>query len=116
MIGIIIGTFVVGVLSGLWINIALYRSAMKHSPDALIDGIRQYHADYQADLDNNDEDIDGKDTIVVSYENVNANWNLYDVSTNIFAGQGRSLDEAIAAVEARFPSKEVIVQQIPEAS
>ena len=112
MIGIIIGTFVVGVLSGLWINIAMYRSAMRHAPNELIDGIRQYHADYQAELDNDDEDIDGKDTIVVSFEKVNTHWYLYDVSTNIFAGQGKSLDEAVAAVEARFPSKEVIVQQV----
>jgi|LakMenE01Jun11ns_1017448.scaffolds.fasta_scaffold9805266_4 hypothetical protein len=112
MIGIIIGTFVVGVLSGLWLNITMYRSAMRHAPDALIDGIRQFHASYQDDLDNDDEDIDGKDTIVVSFEKVNTHWYLYDVSTNIFAGQGRSLDEAVAAVEARFPSKEVIVQQV----
>jgi hypothetical protein len=112
MIGIIIGTFVVGVLSGLWLNITMYRSAMRHAPDALIDGIRQFHASYQDDLDNDDEDIDGKDTIVVSFEKVNTHWYLYDVSTNIFAGQGTSLDEAIAAVEARFPSKEVIVQQV----
>ena len=112
MIGIMIGTFVVGVLSGLWINIAMYRSAMRYAPNELIDGIRQYHADYQAELDNDDEDIDGKDTIVVSFEKVNTHWYLYDVSTNIFAGQGKSLDEAIAAVEARFPSKEVIVQQV----
>ena len=112
MIGIIIGTFVVGVLSGLWLNITMYRSAMRHAPDALIDGIRQFHASYQDDLDNDDEDIDGKDTIVVSFEKVNTHWYLYDVSTNIFAGQGTSLDEAVAAVEARFPSKEVIVQQV----
>jgi hypothetical protein len=112
MIGIIIGTFVVGVLSGLWLNITMYRSAMRHAPDALIDGIRQFHASYQDDLDNDDEDIDGKDTIVVSFEKVNTHWYLYDVSTNIFAGQGKSLDEAVAAVEARFPSKEVIVQQV----
>jgi hypothetical protein len=112
MIGIIIGTFVVGVLSGLWLNITMYRSAMRHAPDALIDGIRQFHASYQDDLDNDDEDIDGKDTIVVSFEKVNTHWYLYDVSTNIFAGQGTSLDEAIAAVEARFPNKEVIVQQV----
>jgi hypothetical protein len=90
----------------------MYRSAMRHAPDALIDGIRQFHASYQDDLDNDDEDIDGKDTIVVSFEKVNTHWYLYDVSTNIFAGQGTSLDEAIAAVEARFPSKEVIVQQV----
>jgi hypothetical protein len=112
MIGIMIGVFIIGIMSGLWINITMYRSAMRHAPDDLIAGIRQFHADYQAELDNDDEDIDGKDTIVVSFEKVNANWYLYDVSTNIFAGQGRSLDEAVAAVEARFPSKEVIVQQV----
>jgi hypothetical protein len=112
MIGIMIGVFIIGIMSGLWLNIAMYRTAMKHSPNELIDGIRQYHADYQAELDNDDEDIDGKDTIVVSFEKVNTHWYLYDVSTNIFAGQGKSLDEAVAAVEARFLSKEVIVQQV----
>lgn len=112
MIGIMIGVFIIGIMSGLWLNIAMYRTAMKHSPNELIDGIRQYHADYQAELDNDDEDIDGKDTIVVSFEKVNTHWYLYDVSTNIFAGQGKSLDEAVAAVKARFPSNEVIVQQV----
>lgn len=114
--GIMIWVFIIGILIGVWINMTMYRSAMKHSPNALIDGIRQYHANYQANLDNDDEDIDGKDTIVVSFENVNTHWYLYDVSTNIFAGQGTSLDEAIAVVEARFPSKEVIVQNMPTAS
>ena len=114
MIGIIIAVFIIGVLSGLWLNIAMYRSAMRHSPDQLIDGINQYHAAYQDELDNDDEDIDGKDTIVVSFENVNTHWYLYDISTNIFAGQGTSLEEAVDAVKARFPNREVIVQQVKE--
>jgi len=113
MIGIIVVTFVTGVLAGLWLNITIYRQAMKHSPNELIDGIRQYHAAYHADLDD-DEDIDDPNSIIVSYEKVNTHWYLYDVSTKMFAGQGKSLDEAIKAVEARFPNKEVIVQQVKE--
>lgn len=112
MIGIVIAVFIIGVLSGLWLNIAMYRTAMKHSPNELIEGIRQYHADYQAELDGGDEDIDDPDSIIVSFEKVNTHWYLYDVSTNIFAGQGKSLDEAVEAVKARFPNKEVIVQQV----
>jgi len=115
MISIIIGTFVIGVLSGLWLNITMYRSAMKHSPNELIEGIRQYHADYHESLDD-DEDIDDPNSIIVSFEYVNSHWYLYDVSTNIFAGQGKSLDEAVAAVKSRFPNKEVVVQQISEAA
>lgn len=115
MTGIIIGTFVVGVLSGLWLNITMYRTAMKHSPNELIEGIRLYHAAHQDDLDNDDEDIDDPNAIIVSYENVNTNWYLYDVSTNMFAGQGTSLEEAVEAVKARFPNKEVVVQQVAEA-
>ena len=113
MIGIIIGAFLTGVLAGLWLNITMYRQAMKHSPNELINGIRQYHAEYQESLDD-DEDIDDPDSIIVSFEKVNTHWYLYDVSTNIFAGQGTSLDEAVEAVKSRFPNKEVIVQQVKE--
>lgn len=112
MIGIMIGVFLIGLLSGAWLNIMLYRAAMKHSPDELIAGIRQYHANCWADDD--DEDIDDPNSIIVSFEKVNTHWYLYDVSTNIFAGQGTSLDEAVAAVKARFPNKDVVVQQVKE--
>jgi hypothetical protein len=113
MIGVIIGAFLTGVLAGLWLNITMYRQAMKHSPNELIDGIRQFHAAHQDELDD-DEDIDDPNSIIVSFEKVNTQWFLYDVSTKMFAGQGKSLDEAIKAVEARFPNKEVVVQQVKE--
>jgi hypothetical protein len=113
MIGIIVGALLTGVLAGLWLNITMYRQAMKHSPNELIDGIRQYHAAYHANLDD-DEDIDDPNSIIVSFEHVNSHWYLYDVSTNIFAGQGKSLDEAVEAVKARFPNKDVVVQQVKE--
>jgi hypothetical protein len=48
----------------------------------------------------------------VSVEQVNANWYLYDVSTNVFAGQGSTLDEAIDCVKERFPLKDVVVQHV----
>jgi hypothetical protein len=113
MIGIVIVTFVTGVLAGLWLNITMYRQAMKHSPNELIDGIRQYHAAYHVGLDD-DEDIDDPNSIIVSFEKVNTQWFLYDVTTKMFAGQGKSLDEAVDAVKARFPNKEVVVQQVKE--
>ena len=113
MIGVIIGAFLTGILAGLWLNITMYRHAMKHSPNELIDGIRQYHAAYQAEVDD-DEDIDDPDSIIVSFECVNTQWYLYDVSTNIFAGQGKSLEEAVEAVKSRFPNKEIIVQGVYE--
>ena len=113
MIGIIVGALLTGVLAGLWLNITMYRQAMKHSPNELIDGIRQYHAAYHANLDD-DEDIDDPNSIIVSFEHVNSHWYLYDVSTNIFAGQGKSLEEAVEAVKARFPNKDVVVQQVKE--
>jgi hypothetical protein len=114
MIGVIIGAFLTGVLAGLWLNITMYRQAMKHSPNELIEGIREFHAAHQDDLDD-DEDIDDPNSIIVSFEKVNTQWFLYDVSTKMFAGQGKSLDEAVEAVKARFPNKEVVVQQVKEA-
>jgi hypothetical protein len=111
MIGIMTGVFIIGVMSGFWINVMLYRSAMKHSPNELIEGIRQYHESY---LNIDDEDIDDPNSIIVSFEKVNTQWFLYDVTTKMFAGQGKSLEEAVDAVKARFPNKEVVVQQVKE--
>lgn len=112
MIGIMIGVFIIGLMAGFWINAMLYRSAMKHSPNELIEGIRLYHESHLDTID--DEDIDDPNSIIVSFEKVNTQWFLYDVSTKMFAGQGKSLDEAIKAVEDRFPNKEVVVQQVKE--
>jgi hypothetical protein len=113
MIGIMIGVFIIGLMSGFWINIMLYRSAMRHSPNELIECIKAYHDDYW-NSDNDDEDIDDPNSIIVSIERVNTQWFLYDVTTKMFAGQGKSLDEAVAAVKARFPNKDVVVQQVLE--
>jgi hypothetical protein len=112
MIGIIIWSFITGLGLGLFIHMWFIRSVMKNNPNELIDAIEEYHRTHTTD----DEDIDDPNSIIVSFEHVNSHWYLYDVSTNIFAGQGKSLDEAIAAVKARFPNKEVVVQQISEAS
>lgn len=113
MIGIMIGVFIIGLLFGFWVNAMLYRSAMKHSPNELIEGIKQYHKSYWESVED-DEDIDDPNSIIVSFEKVNTQWFLYDVSTKVFAGQGKSLDEAVEAVKARFPNKEVVVQQFKE--
>lgn len=113
MIAIMISVFVIGLLSGFWINILLYRTAMRHSPNELIECIKAYHDEYW-NIANDDEDIDDPNSIIVSFEKVNTQWFLYDVSTKVFAGQGKSLDEAIEAVKARFPNKEVVVQQVKE--
>jgi hypothetical protein len=112
MIGIMIGVFIIGLMAGFWINAMLYRSAMKHSPNELIEGIRLYHESHLDTID--DEDIDDPNSIIVSFEKVNTQWYLYDVSTMMFAGQGASLDEAINAVKARFPNKDVVLQEIKE--
>jgi hypothetical protein len=106
MIAIYISVFIIGFLSGMWVILMMHRSAMKHSPNELIQAIRDYH-----EAVSGPEDVDDPDALIVSVENVNTHWYLYDISTNIFAGQGNSLEEAVAAVQARFPNRDVIVQQ-----
>jgi hypothetical protein len=114
MILVAFWTFITGLVIGWYTNIAILRSVMQHNPNELIERIQATHAAYRAELDNDDEDIDDPNSIIVSLEHINSHWYLYDVSTNIFAGQGKSLEEAVAAVEARFPNREVVIQEIKE--
>jgi hypothetical protein len=110
MTSIIISTYLIGMAAGWWVNVMMFRYTMKHSPNELINGIKDYHETFNTDFD--DEDIDDPNTMFVSVEQVNTNWYLYDVSTNVFAGQGSTLDEAIDRVKERFPLKDVVVQQV----
>jgi len=114
MTAIIIWSVVTGIAIGMYIHMTFIRRLMKNSPNELINAIMTYHNTH-ADEDDDDEDIDDPNSIIVSYELVNTHWYLYDVSTKVFAGQGKSLEEAVEAVKSRFPTKDVVVQQVKEA-
>lgn len=115
MIGIMIGVFIIGLLSGLWLTLKLVRYYIINNPEGFIDSIRKEHQYYLDSLDGGPEDIDDPDSMIVSWECRDAVWYLYDVSTKMFAGQGKSLDEAVEVVKSRFPNKEIVVQQVKEA-
>ena len=95
MILVAFWTFITGLVIGWYTNIAILRSVMQHNPNELIERIQATHAAYRAELDNDDEDIDDPNSIIVSLEHINSHWYLYDVSTNIFAGQGKSLEAPV---------------------